>query len=115
MTKEQDKKLEEQEYLNGFKETNIGKQFYENCSIADVFEATRASLIFILKTKSGKAYRYRINRVYCKEIKTLKYTQALTRIGNQICKYAKKQYDLCMSMTIEQFDKLLWSQIGIII
>lgn len=60
MTKEQDKKLEEQEYLNGFKETNIGKQFYENCSIADVFEATEQP-DFIL------AYRYRINRVYCKK------------------------------------------------
>jgi|InofroStandDraft_1065614.scaffolds.fasta_scaffold00013_214 hypothetical protein len=107
MTKEQDKKLEEQEYLNGFKETNIGKQFYENCSIADVFEATEQP-DFILKTKSEKLIGIELTEFIVRN-KNTKYTQALTRIGNQICKYAKKQYDLCMSMTIEQFDKLLWS------
>ncbi len=106
MTKEQDKKLEEQEYLNGFKETNIGKQFYENCSITNIFEATEQP-DFILKTKSGKLIGVELTEFIVKN-KNTKYTQALTRIGNQICKYAKKQYDLDMSITIEQFDKLLW-------
>lgn len=107
MTKEQDKKLEEQEYLNSFKETNIGKQFYEDCSIIDFFEAEEQP-DFILKTKSGKLIGVELTEFIVKN-KNTKYTQALTRIGNQICKYAKKQYDLDISMTIEQFDKLLWS------
>ncbi len=107
MTKEQDKKLEEQEYLNGFKETNIGKQFYENCSITDVIEATEQP-DFILKTKSEKFIGLELTEFIARN-KNTKYTQALTRIGNQICKYVKKQYDLDISMTIEQFDKLLWS------
>lgn len=106
MTKEQDKKLEEQEYLNGFKETNIGKQFYEDCSITDIFEVTEQP-DFILKTKTGKLIGVELTELIVKN-KNTKYTQALTRIGNQICKYAKKQYDLDISMTIEQFDKLLW-------
>lgn len=106
MTKEQDKKLEEQGYLNSFKETNIGKQFYEDCSIIDVFKATEQP-DFVFKTKSEKLIGIELTEFIVKN-KNTKYTQALTRIGNQICKYAKKQYGLDMSMTIEQFDKLLW-------
>lgn len=106
MTKEQDKKLEEQGYLNSFKKTNIGKQFYEDCSIIDIFEA-KEQPDFILKTKSEKLIGIELTEFIVKN-KNTKYTQALTRIGNQICKYAKKQYDLDISMTIEQFDKLLW-------
>lgn len=106
MSKEQDKKLKEREYLDGFKETNIGKQFDKDCSITDVFEATEQP-DFILKAKSGKLIGIELTEFIVKN-KNTKYTQTLTRSGNQICKYAKKQYDLDMSITIEQFDKFLW-------
>lgn len=107
MTKERDKKLEEQEYLNGFKGTNIGKQFYENCSITDVFEA-KEHPDFILKTKSEKLIGIELTKFIARN-KNTNYTQALTTIGDRVCQYTKKQYNLDISMTIEQFDKLLWS------
>ncbi len=106
MTKAQDKKLEEQEYLDGFKETQVGKQFYEDCLITDIFEVTKQP-DFILKTNSEKLIGIELTEFIVKN-KNTKYTQALTRIGNRICKYAKKQYDLGISMTIDQFDKFLW-------
>lgn len=107
MTKEQDKKLEEQEYLNVFKETNIGKQFYNDCSIVDIFETTEQP-DFILKTKSEKLIGIELTKFIARN-KNTNYTQALTTIGDQVCQYTKKQYNVDISMTIEQFDKLLWS------
>lgn len=92
--------------MNSFKETNIGKQFYEDYSIVDIFEATEQP-DFILKTKSGKLIGVELTEFIVKN-KNTKYTQALTRIGNKICKYTKRQYDLDISMSIEQFDKFLW-------
>ncbi|MDO5437471.1 MAG: hypothetical protein Q4F80_04670, partial [bacterium] len=107
MTKEQDKKLEEQEYLSGFKETDIGKQFYEKCLIIDVFEATELP-DFILKTKSEKLIGIELTKFIARN-KNTKYTQVLTTIGNQVCQYGKKHYNLDTSILINQYDKLLWS------
>ena len=107
MTKEHDKKAKEQEYLNNFKETNIGKKFYEDYSIIDIFEATEQP-DFILKTKSEKLIGIELTELIVKN-KNTKYTQALTRNGNKICKYAKKHYNLDVSIIINQYDKLLWS------
>ena len=107
MTKEQDKKREEQEYLNSFKETNIGKQFYEECSIIDIFETTEHP-DFILKTKSEKLIGIELTKFIARN-KNTKYTQVLTTIGNQVCQYSKKRYNLDVSILINQHDKLLWS------
>lgn len=62
---------------------------------------------FIFKIKTRRFVGVELTGFIVKN-KNTKYTQVLTRIGNQICKYAKRQYGLDVSMAIEQFDKFLW-------
>lgn len=98
-----DQKLKELHYLNIFKQTPVGIQFYKDYSITDIYKAEEHP-DFILKTASEKLIGIEVTELIVRN-KNTQYSQALTSIGNKICKYAKKEYGIDISMLISQYDK----------
>ena len=106
MTKAEEQKAKELEQLNSFMQTSIGFKWYQDCLITDNKQGESPD--FILKTKSEKLIGIELTEFIVRN-KNTNYTQALTTIGNQVRQYIKKQYNLDVSILINQHDKLLWS------
>lgn len=102
ITQYEDKKKEEQEFLEKFLLTGVGKNWFEENLITSIEESEAPD--FICDTKSGSKIGIEITNFFVQH-KNRSYSQALTRIGNKVCKLAEEKYQIKLSILISQYDK----------
>lgn len=105
MTKEETKILEKEIFVK-FLNTHIGKAWNSEYKIES--SNPSESPDFLCKTNDNKTIGLEITRFFI-EHKNLPYSRSLTRIGNNICKLAKKEFNLDISIIIDKYDKRIWS------
>lgn len=101
MNKEEFKKQEEKEQVNIFFNTNIGKSFIAKNNIIDIQESESPD--FILIKKDETQYALEVTQFIAKN-KNTQYSQALIRYGNNLCRYAAKNYGINISILIDKYD-----------
>ena len=106
MNKIEIKKSEEQQILEKFIITNVGKKWVQELGIVDYIKSESPD--FIMKTKNDKTIAIELTKFIAKN-KNLKYSQALTTVGNKICKIAKSKYNINIHMLIDKYDERLFS------
>lgn len=106
MNKNYIKKSEEKELLNIFLNTDIGKKWCLTNSFSRIIDSETPD--FKLKTYNNELFSLEMTKFIFKN-KNLYYSQALTTIGNQICKEAEKKYKIRLSILIHRFDKREYS------
>ena len=103
MTK--DKKIEEKEYLEYFLTSNEGIKWQNDNKIISYHEAESPDFIFT--TKDNQKIGIEITNFFVKSLHGQALRHLMT-IGNQLCKYAKKEYGLNISILIDKWDKRKW-------
>lgn len=106
MNKTEIKMTEEKEFLDKFLNTKFGKKWYAENSITQIIKHETPD--FLLKNKDNKTIALEITQ-FIAENKNLHYSQALTRIGNQLCKEVKEKYNIKISILIDKYDKRKFS------
>ena len=101
MSKNDIKEIEEKEQAEKFFKTNVGQKWLEKLDIVDCVKSESPD--FILKTKSGESIALEVTN-FIADNKNLKFSQALTRIGNRLCKEAEKEYNLHIHILIDKYD-----------
>ena len=101
----QDKKKEENNYLNQFLNTPIGKNWYQTYKIEDRIEKEHPDFIFI--THDNRKIGLEVTNFIMKSKHGIAL-QSLKRIGNKICKQIKDKYGVSISILIDKFDKRKW-------
>lgn len=106
MNKIEIKNTEEKEFLDKFLNTKFGKKWYAENSIAQIIKHEAPD--FLLKNNDSETIALEITQ-FIAENKNLHYSQALTRIGNQLCQEIKEKYNIEISILIDKFDKKKFS------
>lgn len=106
MNKNETKNTEEIEFLNKFLQTPVGKKWYSENSIAKTIKSEAPDFLF--KTNYDQSLAMEITKLIVKN-KNLRFSQDLTRIGNQLCKEIMKKYNIKVSMLIDKYDKRKFS------
>lgn len=101
MSKNDIKETEEKEHVEKFFKTKIGQKWFEELDIVDYIKSESPD--FVLKTKNGESIALELTN-FIAENKNLKFSQALTTIGNKICREAEKEYNLHMHILINKYD-----------
>ncbi len=101
MSKNEIKEAEEKEQVEKFFKTKIGQKWLEELGIVDCIKSESPD--FVLKTKNGESIALELTN-FIAENKNLKFSQALTTIGNKICREAEKEYNLHMHILINKYD-----------
>lgn len=101
MSKNEIKEAEEKEQVEKFFKTKIGQNWLEELCIVDCIKSESPD--FVLKTKNGESIALELTN-FIAENKNLKFSQALTTIGNKICREAEKEYNLCIHILIDKYD-----------
>lgn len=101
MNKTEIKELEEKEQVEKFFKTKVGQEWYEELGIVDYAKSEAPD--FKIKTINGDTITLEITK-FIAENKNLKFSQALTRIGNKICREAEKEYNLHIHVLIDKYD-----------
>lgn len=91
MNKTEIKDLEEKEQVEKFFKTKIGQEWYEELGVVDYIKSETPD--FKIKTVKSDTIALEITK-FIAENKNLKFSQALTRIGNKICREAEKKYNI---------------------
>ena len=105
MTKEETKILEKEIFVK-FLNTHIGKAWNSEYKIESSNHSDSPD--FLCQTKDNKTIGLEITQFFI-EHKNLPYSRSLTRIGNNVCKLAKKEFNLDISIIIDKYDKRIWS------
>ncbi len=106
MSKNEIKETEEKEQVEKFFKTKIGQKWLEELDIVNCIKSESPD--FVLKTKNGELIALEITNFIAKN-KNLKFSQALTRIGNKICREAEKGYNLRIHILINKYDDRKYS------
>lgn len=106
MNKNEIKINEEKEFLYKFLHTIIGKNWFDENNITEIIKSETPD--FLLETYDSQILALEITQ-FIVQNKNLHYSQALTRIGNQLCKEVKKKYNIKISMLIDRYDKRKFS------
>ncbi len=101
MNKEEFKKQEEKEQITCFFKTQVGKSFWTKNNIINIQE--NESPDFILIKKDETQYALEVTQFIAKN-KNTQYSQALIRYGNNLCRYAAKNYGINISILIDKYD-----------
>ena len=101
MNKTEIKELEEKEQVKKFFKTKVGQEWYEGLGVVDCVKSEAPD--FKIKTIDGDTIALEITK-FIAENKNLKFSQALTRIGNKICREAEKEYNLRIHILIDKYD-----------
>ena len=101
MNKIEIKKQEEKEQVEKFFKTKVGQEWYEGLGVIDCVKSEAPD--FKIKTINGDTIALEITK-FIAENKNLKFSQALTRIGNKICREAEKEYNLRIHILIDKYD-----------
>lgn len=101
MSKNDIKEAEEKEQVEKFFKTKIGQKWLEELGIVDCIKSESPD--FVLKTKNGESIALELTNFIAKN-KNLKFSQALTTIGNKICREAEKKYNLRIHILIDKYD-----------
>ncbi len=101
MSKNEIKETEEKEQVEKFFKTKVGREWYERLGIVDYAKSEAPD--FKIKTINGDTIALEITK-FIAENKNLKFSQALTRIGNKICREAEKEYNLRIHILIDKYD-----------
>ena len=101
MNKTEIKELEEKEQVEKFFKTKVGQEWYERLGIVDYVKSEAPD--FKIKTINGGTIALEITK-FIAENKNLKFSQALTRIGNKICRESEKEYNLHIHILIDKYD-----------
>lgn len=101
MNKAEIKELEEKEQVEKFFKTKVGQEWYEELGVVDCVKSETPD--FKIKTVNGDTIALEITK-FIAENKNLKFSQALTRIGNKICREAEKEYNLHINILIDKYD-----------
>ena len=101
MRKNDIKETEEKEQVEKFFKTKIGQKWFEELDIVDCIKSESPD--FVLKTKNGESIALELTN-FIAENKNLKFSQALTRVGNKICREAEKEYNLRIHILIDKYD-----------
>lgn len=101
MNKEEFKKQEEKEQITCFFNTQVGKSFWTENNIINIQE--NESPDFILIKKDETQYALEVTQFIAKN-KNTQYSQALIRYGNNLCRYAAKNYGINISILIDKYD-----------
>ena len=102
MSKNEIKNTEEKEFLDKFLNTEVGKSWSAENSIIKIIKHEAPD--FLLKNKNNETIALEITQ-FIAENKNLHYSQALTRIGNQLCNEIKEKYNIKISIIIDKYDK----------
>ena len=102
MSKNEIKETEEKEQVEKFFKTKVGQEWYEGLGIVDYVKSEAPD--FKIKTINGVTIALEITK-FIAENKNLKFSQALTRIGNKICREAEKEYNLRIHILIDKYDE----------
>lgn len=97
MSKNEIKETEEKEQVEKFFKTKVGQEWYEGLGVIDCVKSEAPD--FKIKTINGDTIALEITK-FIAENKNLKFSQALTRIGNKICREAEKEYNLRIHMNV---------------
>lgn len=106
MNKNEKKLTEEKEFLDKFLNTKIGKKWYIENFIIQIIKHETPD--FLLKNNDNETIALEIIQ-FIAENKNLHYSQALTRIGNQLCEEIKEKYNIKILMLIDRYDKRKFS------
>ena len=101
MSKNDIKETEEKEHVEKFFKTKIGQKWFEELDIVDCIKSESPD--FVLKTKNGESIALELTN-FIAENKNLKFSQALTTIGNKICREAEKKYNIHIHILIDKYD-----------
>lgn len=98
----QNKKTEENNYLNTFLSSPIGIKWKEEYNITSHIETEQPDFIF--NTSNNKKIGFEITRFFMKS-KHGKALQSLRTTGNKLCQYCLKKHDVPISIIIDKYDK----------
>lgn len=101
MNKVEIKEQEEIEQLKKFIATKIGEKWFKELGIIDYQKSESPD--FIMKTQNNEIIALEITKFITKN-KNLKFSQALTTIGNKICREAEKEHNLRINILIDKYD-----------
>ena len=101
MSKNEIKETEEKEQVEKFFKTKVGQEWYEELGVVEYIKSETPD--FKIKTINGDTIALEITK-FIAENKNLKFSQALTRIGNKICREAEKEYNLRIHILIDKYD-----------
>lgn len=106
MSKYEIKIAEEKEFLYKFLQTIVGKNLFNENNITKIVKSEAPD--FLLETYDSRTLALEITQ-FIAQNKNLHYSQALTRIGNQLCDEIKKRYNIKISILIDRYDKRKFS------
>ncbi len=106
MNKTEMKEQEELEQLKKFIATKPGEKWFKELGIIDYQKSESPD--FIIKAPNNEIIALEITKFIAKN-KNLKFSQALTTIGNKICREAEKEYNLRINILIDKYDKRKFS------
>lgn len=101
MSKNKLKEAEEKEQVEKFFKTEVGQKWLEELDIVECLKSESPD--FVLKTKNGESIALELTN-FIAENRNLKFSQALTRVGNKICREAEKEYNLRIHILIDKYD-----------
>ena len=106
MDKNEIKIAEEKEFLDEFLQTKVGKNWFNENNIIKIIKSEAPDFLF--ETYDNQTLALEITQ-FIAQNKNLHYSQALTRIGNQLCDEIKEKYNIKISMLIDRYDKRKFS------
>lgn len=106
MNKKEIKELEEKEQLERFIATDIGAKWVEELGIINYKKSESPD--FIMETKKGEAIALEITK-FIAENENLMFSQALTTMGNKICREAEQKHNIHIHMVINKYDQRKYS------
>lgn len=112
MSKYEIKIAEEKEFLYKFLQTIVGKNLFNENNITKIVKSEAPD--FLLETYDSRTLALEITQ-FIAQNKNLHYSQALTRIGNQLCDEIKKDIILKYQYLLTGMIKESLVQIGMII
>lgn len=101
----QNKKTEENNYLNAFLSSPIGKEWQGEYNITSHIETEQPDFIF--DTGDNKKIGFEITRFFMKS-KHCEALRFLKTIGNKLCQYCLKKYNVPISIIIDKYDRKKW-------
>ncbi len=101
----QNKKVDENNQLNNFLNTLVGKNWYQSYNFQKHIETEIPDFIFI--TQDNRKIGLEVTE-FIADTKQGHALKSLARIGNKICKQIQKDHGLQVSMLIDKFDKRKW-------
>lgn len=108
MNKNEIKEFDEKEKLEKFLKTDIGHKYIIENGIIDIQKTESPD--FLLITSANGTIALEVTQFIVSN-NNLKFSQALTRYGNQLCKEAEERYNLKISILIDKYDKRKFSPI----